>query len=283
MDLKKGISVWAFPSEWPLNKCFELAREAGFDGIELAYHTNGPITPETPSEELKRIKQECSNRGLEVSSLASGIFWEVNLLSEDSEENGRAKFHVTRMLEIASDMELPTILVVPGFIGPFEAGPAIIKDYEQAYNRGVASFQELAPTAERLGVSIGVENVWNKFLGSPMEMRSFLDEVGSPFVGSYFDVGNCLRTGYPEHWIRILGKRIKAVHFKDFRVNIGSLQAFVDLLEGDVNYPAVMEALADIGYSGYCVVEVFARPLVPKGLVLRAGMDIQHIFEGWNK
>ena len=279
--MKKGISIWAFPDDWSLNKSCELAKEAGFEGVELAYHTTGSITPDSTPEALQQIKQTCLNHGLEISSLASGIFWEVNMLSDDESERENAKMHVENMLRIASELELPVILVVPGFLGPFEAGPAIIGDYQLAYQRGIDAFKSLAPVAERLGVAIGVENVWNKFISSPLEMKAFLDEVDSPYVGAYFDVGNCLRTSYPEHWIPILDKHIKGIHFKDFRVNIGNLEAFVTLLEGDVNYPAVMQALNNIDYNGYCVVEVFARPIIPKGVVLRAGLDIDHIFEGW--
>ena len=105
-------------------------------------------------------------------------------------------------------------------------------------------------------IVIGIENVWNKFLLSPLEYRDFIDQVGSPNVGSYFDVGNVLLTGYPEQWIRILGSRIKKVHFKDYRINPGGINAFVDLLAGDVDYPAVMRALRDIDYNDYCTAEM---------------------------
>src|SRR5659263_668632 len=88
---------------------------------------------------------------------------------------------------------------------------------------------------------IGLENVWNKFLLSPIEMRDFIDKIDSSYVGAYLDVGNVINTGYPEQWIRILGKRIKKVHFKDFRKSVGTLSGFVDLLAGDVDYPEVMK------------------------------------------
>src|SRR5690606_27691514 len=114
----------------------------------------------------------------------------------------------------------------------------------------------LASHAESAGVSIAIENVWNKFLLSPLEMRSFIDATGSSYVGSYFDVGNVVVNGYPEHWIRILGHRIKKVHFKDYRRQAGGLHGFVDLLAGDVNYPAVVEALKAIGYNNFVTAEM---------------------------
>jgi hexulose-6-phosphate isomerase len=283
MKLKKGISIWAFPSDWSLEYCFLLAVEAGFDGIELAYASDGPITPDSTEAALGIIRKEAETSDIEISSLASGIFWQVNMISDDAEERQQAKKHLVRMLEIASTLELGLVLIVPGFIGPFEAGPPVVSDYEVGYQRAVDIFREISPLAQRLGVDLGVENVWNKFLSSAHEMKSFLDLVESPNVGCYFDVGNCLRTGYPEQWIRILGSRIKGVHFKDFRVNVGNLQGFVDLFEGDVDFEAVMGALQEIGYQGYCIVELFTRPHYPETVVKRAGADIHKVFEGWVK
>jgi len=147
-------------------------------------------------------------------------------------------------------------LVVPGAVNvAFEPGSEIV-EYDVAYERALSALKELAPVAEELKVSIGVENVWNKFLLSPMEMRDFIDAVGSPYVGSYFDVGNVLFCGYPEHWVKILGSRIKKVHFKDYRRNVGSLDGFVDLLAGDVDYKSVKAALDKIGYDNWVTAEM---------------------------
>lgn len=276
--MKKGINIWAFPEDWELARSFALAAEAGFDGIELAYAADGPIHPQVTASELADLRNAARSAGLEISSLASGIFWSVNLISDDTQEREAAKQHLRRMLEIAADLEVGYILVVPGFAGPFEAGNPVIRDYEETYQRAIGDFQELASTADEYKVAIGIENVWNKFLSSAMELRSFIDAVGNPWVGAYFDVANCLRTGYPEHWIRLLGHRIIGIHFKDFRTNVGTLEGFVDLFEGDVDYPQVMDALREVGYDGYCVVEVFSRALYPETVVLRAGADIRHVF-----
>ena len=101
-------------------------------------------------------------------------------------------------------------------------------------------------------MNIGVENIWNKFLLSPLEMRRFIDEIDCPNVGVWLDVANMMMFGYPEQWIRILGKRIVKVHFKDFRRAVKSLDGFVDLLAGDVDWKAVREGLEAIGYQGWC-------------------------------
>ena len=274
---KTGISIWAFPNSWPLEHSFALAAESGFDGIELSYAADGPLNPATNAEGIQSILHAAHVAGIEVLSVASGIFWSVNLLSDDPNERAVGKQHLRRMLEIAAALEVGAVLVVPGFAGPFEAGPPVIRDYDVAFTRAVDDFREMAPVAERLGVAIGIENVWNKFLSSAFEMRSFVDSVGSGSVGVYLDVANSLRTGYPEQWIRMLGHRIKGVHLKDFRVNVGTLNGFVDLFEGDVDFPTVMEALREVGYDGPLVVEAFSRSQYPEMLVRRAGADIRRV------
>ena len=211
--MKKGINIWTFPHQADLRRCMTLAREAGFEGIELAYALEGPIGPDSTSEDMRAIVQLAAEVGIEISSLATGVLWRFNLVSEDEGEREAAKAHIRKELELAGALEVDTALVVPGFTGPFQAGPPVVSDYTAAYDRALEALRELGPVAEANGVYIGVENVWNKFLGSPIEMRDFVDRVGHPYVQCYFDVGNVLRTGYPEHWIRVLGSRIKKVHF----------------------------------------------------------------------
>ncbi len=133
--------------------------------------------------------------------------------------------------------------------------------------KGLKKQSELSKIAEQYQVNIGIENVWNKFLLSPLEMRDFIDKIGSKYLGSFFDVGNILAFGYPEHWIRILGKRIKKVHIKDFRKDIGNVTGFTSLLEGDVNWPAVMQALKEIGYNDFIIAELSPYKFYPEQLV----------------
>ena len=147
-------------------------------------------------------------------------------------------------------------LFVPGAVDVFFLPDAEIIPYDVCYERAREAVSQLVQTAEKVGVSVGIENVWNKFLLSPLEMRDFIDSFGSDMIGAYFDVGNVLLTGYPEQWIRILGKRIKRVHIKDFDISIGTVDGFVDLLEGSVDFEAVKKALAEIGYDGYVTAEM---------------------------
>ncbi|MGQ9554218.1 MAG: sugar phosphate isomerase/epimerase family protein [Anaerolineae bacterium] len=278
--MHKAISIWAFTSGKSLEQCLALAKDAGFQGVELAYALDGFVTPQADAQEIGRICSLANSYGLALPTLASGIFWSVNILSPDEKERQQAKEHIRQMLRIAHGLGATTILVVPGFVGPFLSGEPIVSDYEQTYQQAIRDFRELAPEAERLRVNIGIENVWNRFLVSPFEMRDFVDAIGSPYVGVYFDVGNVLRTSYPQHWIKILGKRIRAVHFKDFKCDIGNLNGFVELLQGDVNYPAVMAAFTNVGYNGWVTVEQFPTLHYPDAMIYRASTAVDVIFGG---
>lgn len=253
--MKKGISIWSF-AEPDIKKCFKLAKDAGFDGVEVALDENGPVSLTSTKEEMLELKAYAESLGLELYSVASGLYWSYNYTSEVEENREKAKSITRKQLEIASWLGCDTILVVPGAVNvAFEPGSEIV-EYDVAYERALAALKELAPYAEELKVSIGVENVWNKFLLSPVEMADFIDKVGSDYVGSYFDVGNVLYIGYPEHWIKALGSRIKKVHFKDYRREAGGLCGFVDLLSGDVNWPAVMAQFEKVGYDGWVTAEM---------------------------
>lgn len=253
--MKKGISIWSF-TEPDLKKCFLLAKDAGFDGVEVALDEKGLISLESTEEDLMKVKEMAKEAGVELYSVASGLYWTYNYTSENEDNRKKAKEITKKQLEVAHALGCDTILVVPGAVNvAFEEAGEIV-DYDVAYDRALSALKELAPLAESLKVSIGVENVWNKFLLSPLEMRGFIDEIGSEYVGSYFDVGNVVYSGYPEQWIKILGKRIKKVHFKDYRKSVGGLDGFVDILAGDVDYIAVKNALDKIGYDSWVTGEM---------------------------
>ncbi|MBR1969152.1 MAG: sugar phosphate isomerase/epimerase [Clostridia bacterium] len=252
--MKKGISIWSF-AETDLRKCMELAKSAGFDGIELALDEDSMVSMKSTKEDILEVKKMAEEIGLELYSVASGLYWQYNYTSANPENVKYAKEITKKQLQVAAWLGCDTILVVPGAVEvAFDPGEVV--EYDVAYERALEALRELAPVAEELNVHIGVENVWNRFLLSPMEMRDFIDKVGSTHVGSYFDVGNVLYDGYPEHWIKILNKRIKKVHFKDYRRAAGDLYGFVDLLAGEVNYPSVMAQLENIGYDNWVTAEM---------------------------
>lgn len=254
--MKKGISIWSFPAG-TLAESFALAADAGFEGVEVALDEGaGEITLESTEKDLLEIKRQATQSGIELYSVASGLYWSYFLNDADEAVRSKAQDIVKKQLETAAILGCDSILVIPGCVNAEFAAPGKIMDYETCYNRSLESIMKVKKYAEEYKVNIGLENVWNKFLLSPLEMRDFIDKVGSEYVGSYFDVGNTLANGFPEHWISTLGKRIKKVHFKDYRVEAGGLHGFVDLLAGDVNYPAVIEALDNIGYDGWVTAEM---------------------------
>ncbi len=254
--MKKGISIWSFPAG-TLRDSFALAKDAGFEGVEVALDENaGEITLTSTEKELLQIKQQASDCGIELYSVASGLYWSYYLNDGDEGVRQKAQDVVKKQLETAAILGCESILVIPGCVNAEFAIAGKVMDYEECYNRSLESILKVKEYAAQYKVEIGLENVWNKFLLSPLEMRDFIDKVDSPWVGSYLDIGNTLANGYPEHWIKALGSRIKKVHFKDYRMEAGGLHGFVDLLAGDVNYPAVMEALKAVGYDGWVSAEM---------------------------
>ncbi|PKL26998.1 MAG: xylulose 5-phosphate 3-epimerase [Spirochaetae bacterium HGW-Spirochaetae-2] len=254
--MKKGINYWSFADGTPLRKAAELAKDAGFQGIEYCMAETGELGLDATESDIRSVKTMTESVGLEIASLASWVPWEHSLTSDDPKHRQIARDVVKRLIEAGAILGVDTVLVVPGYVGvDFVAGSEICR-YDEVYDRALEAIGYLEPFARSHGVAMGIENVWNKFLLSPLEFRSFIDSFASPFVGAYFDVGNVVLTGYPEQWIHILGKRIKKVHFKDYRRNPGGFGAFVDLLAGDVDYPAVMAAFREVGYDGYCNAEM---------------------------
>lgn len=254
--IKKAINIWSFKAGTSVTSCLEIAKAAGFDGIELALNETGEVSLTSTEKELLEIKKYAQDTEIELPSLATGLYWSYSLTSESKLIRDKAKSIVKKQLEMAAVIGADTILVVPGAVGVDFVSDSEIVSYDKAYDYALEALTELKAEAESFKVSIGIENVWNKFLLSPLEMRDFIDKVNSDFIGAYLDVGNIIYTGYPEQWIRILASRIKKIHFKDFRRSVGTLSGFVDLLAGDVNFPEVVKALHEINYHSYVTAEM---------------------------
>jgi L-ribulose-5-phosphate 3-epimerase len=254
--MKKGINIWSFPEQTSIAEAIAIAKDAGFEGIELSLNETGPLSLESGAREIEDIRKQAEDAGIALTSLASGLYWSYSMTSANADTRQKAQDIVKKQLETAAILGVDTILVIPGAVGvDFIPGSEVVP-YDRAYDYALEAITRLAGAAESAKVSIGIENVWNKFLLSPLEMRQFIDAAGSEYVGAYFDVGNVVYAGYPEHWIRILNKRIKKVHFKDYRRESGGLSGFVDLLAGDVNYPEVVKALEEIGYDDFVIGEM---------------------------
>ena len=253
--MKKGINIWSFSGGMKMTDCMVLAKKAGYDGIELSLDEEGEVSLVSSEKDLLALKRTAEEVGIEVPSIASGLYWTYPATSPDPAIRKKSGDIVKKQLEVAAVFGADSILVVPGAVtGPSAGGEAV--PYDVAYDRALEAFTGLKGEAAANQVNIGLENVWNKFLLSPLEMRNLIDQIDSPWIGSYFDIGNVLQFGYPEQWVRILGNRIKKVHIKDFRQSVGTLGGFVDLLAGDVNFPEVMKAFREIGYDDYITAEM---------------------------
>ena len=254
--MKKGINVWSFPAGMSQKDCMRLAAKTGYDSIELSLDAEGELSLKSSDEEIKSFRALADELGIEISSLATGLYWGTPLSSDDESVRQAAKDTVRFQLNAAKLLGVDAILVVPGCVNARFIDGCAEMPYDVVYDRALEAMQELKKDAEEAGVVIALENVWNKFLLSPLEMRDFIDKIGSDFVKVYFDVGNTQFIGFPEHWIKILGSRIARIHMKDFKEAIGNLDGFCELLEGNVNFPAVMKALREVGYDKYLTAEI---------------------------
>lgn len=244
--LKKGLGYAMIKEDLPLTDKFKLVKDLGFDGVEM----NSPV--DLNKEDILSAMEKS---GIEIPSLVNRDHWSKPLSDPDPAVREQCIHSMIKSLQEVKDFGGDTVLLVPGVVN--ENVP-----YEQAYITAQESIRRLIPHAEATGIQIALENVWNNFLISPVEAKRFVDEINHPLVGWYFDVGNILRYGWPEHWIKTLNRRIMKLHIKEFSRDImnnqGLRQGFkVNLLEGDNNWPVVMKAVADIGYSGgWITVEV---------------------------
>lgn len=240
--MKPAINQWAFGDDMPATKALSLAKETGFQAFEICVGLKGPVRLDATESEIVAIRKHASDIGLEIQSVGSGLGWDFPLTSPDRAVRDHGHEAVSKALQIAQWLGAGTLLTVPGIV-------TSEVPYDVAMENAIKSIEDLLPVAERCKVSLGIENVWNKFLLSPIETRDFIDQFQNPYVKAYLDVGNIILTGFPEQWIRILGNRISMVHAKDFRAGVGTLDGFVMLLEGSVDWPRVMSALREVGYE----------------------------------
>ena len=258
--MKLGISYWMFEGgldgKVPVFEALKQAKRLGYDSIELSIARSGVLTDAVSEAECRDIAAAARKLGIEISSLASVENWSLSPTANDAKVRKAIVDFTRKALQVTKWLSADAYLFVPGGVDVFFLPDAEVIPYEVCYQRLRQAVGKILPTAERLGVALALENVWNKFLLSPLEVRDFIDSFGSRHLGAYFDVGNVLLTGYPEQWIRILGKRIKRVHIKDFKRSVGTVDGFIDLLEGDVDFTAVKKALSHIGYRGYVTAEI---------------------------
>ena len=274
----KGINQWCYPEGTSLEKVFEYSSKAGFDAVELNLYPVGGVglTMDTTPQEAEAIVKLASSYSLQLRSISTGLLWQTPLSSPDEAVREKGKEVILKQLALADAMGIDTILIVPGSVGKEVT-------YDQCYKRSQEALSKVVGEAERLKINIGIENVWNKFLMSPLEMARYIDELGSKYVRAYFDVGNVLQFGFPEQWIRILGDRICKVHVKDFSTQVGNITGFVPLLAGDVDWPAVISSLEEIGYNDVITAELSAYAINPYQLAEDTSRHMDVIIESSKK
>ena len=260
--MKKSINLWAFPypDKWSLRECLQVAKDAGFDAVEPNFNLEGEFSAESSDAEIRAIRAMADEIGIAVSGVCSFLFWPYSMTHPDEQRRAKGIELAGRMAEAAALLGTDNLLVVPGAVyAPWLEDPVPVPN-DVCERLAREAVQELIPRAERAGVTINIENIFaNGFLFSPQEVAAFVDSFESETVKVHFDTGNIMQYQFPEHWVPILGKRIKNVHLKEWdkRTHEFNLNTFRTLLDGTTNWPAVISALERVGYDGYLTFEYF--------------------------
>ncbi|MCL2126709.1 MAG: sugar phosphate isomerase/epimerase [Treponema sp.] len=254
--MKTSFSLFSFAQDDKPAELFPLIKKAGYDGAEPVLSDSGYLNSSMSDDDILGLRALAERNGLAIPTVGAWNLWEYNLVSDSSETRERARNIIRFQLKAARLLGADTILVIPGWVGTeFSPKPEFVR-YDIAYERAAEAFKVLSEDAGREGVKIGIENVWNRFLLSPVEVARLVDEIASPFFGVYFDVGNIIYIGYPDQWIEILGRRIFKIHLSDYRFSQAGLGAFVDLFAGDVDFGNVVNSLKKIGYDDWLTMEM---------------------------
>jgi L-ribulose-5-phosphate 3-epimerase len=240
---KKSVLYSMLPKDLPVADRFKIAVDAGFVGVEM--HTE----PDKAQAEQARVAAE--KTGLKIHSVMNADHWKYPLSSVDSEVVLKSVAGMETSLRNAALWGANNVLLVPAVVDATTA-------YGDAWTRSQRVIKSrILPLAAELKVVVAIEEVWNKFLLSPLEMARYIDELDSPWARAYFDVGNVVLYGFPQDWIRTLGPRIVRVHLKDFKMDrrAGTF-AWKNIGEGDIDWVEVRRAFSEVGYSGYMTTEI---------------------------
>ena len=240
LSFKKGLVFDMLSEKLSYGDRFKLARDAGFEIVQA------PTEPDVGKAE--QVKKAADSAGIRIDSVMNMEHWKSPLSSSDRAVVEKSLAGMRTSLHNATLWGSDAVLLVPAVV---DANTS----YHDAWDRSQREIRSLIPLAEELKVTIAIEEVWNKFLLSPLEMAKYIDEFQSPWIKAWFDVGNVVLYGYPQDWIHTLAKRIVKVHLKDFKRKEDGY-AWVNLGEGDVDWSAVRQAFADIGYSGSVIAEL---------------------------
>jgi len=281
--MKTSINLWAFPypDRMSLRECMQLAKDAGFDGIELNYDLESDLSPKSGPKEFAAIRRMADQIGIEISGLCSFLFWPYPLTSNDVAKRNRGMELAGMIAQSAHYMGVEDVLLVPGAVHiPWRDDHQPVPN-DVCDRRAREAVGKLATGAEKLGVSLNIENIFfNGYLMTPMEMNAFVDSFGSEHVNVRFDSGNIAMFQHAEHWVPILGARTKNVHLKEFtkKGTDYSLETFRPLLDGTTDWPALMEAFDAVGYRGFLTFEYF-HPYThyPEALIYQTSDSLDRI------
>lgn len=240
LPVQKGVLLGMLPKQLSYADRLKMARDVGFEAIQ-AYTTS-------EQHEAEEIKKAADNAKIRIDSVMNEGHWQWPLSSSDPAVIEKSLNAMQTSLHNAKFWGAEAVLLVPAVVNPQTS-------YRDAWTRSQKQIRKLIPLAEELKVTIAIEEVWNKFLLSPLEFATYVDQFKSPWVKAWFDVGNVVLYGYPQDWIRTLGKRIVKVHLKDFKRKEDGYE-WVNLGDGDIDWAAVRQAFAEIGYHGSATTEL---------------------------
>ena len=246
LPIAMAVEYSMLPANVSILDRFKIAKEAGFQRIEC------PTTrSQADAEAMKAASEKVS---LPIHSVMNMDHWKYPFSSPDPAVVEKSLDGARVSIRNAHLWGAETVLLVPAVVNAKTT-------YREAYQRSQPAIKKLLPLAEELNVTLALEEVWNKFLLSPLEFARYIDEFNSPKIRAYFDVGNVVLYGYPQDWIRTLGPRIAKLHIKDFsfrndKTVDASVAKWVPLGEGDIDWNAIYSALHDIGYHGTATVEL---------------------------
>ena len=269
--MKIGVNQFCFPSDVSVEEAIRKASDIGFDCMEICFtpgrkglsgnvgngvtdsldisgYFNSLLNEDSEKADFEKLKYIASSNNLSLASIGGVLSFSIfPLTSKDKAVSERCMAAVRKMMDAAEIIGAETVMVIPGMV---------TKDvpYDEAYRIAIDRLAELAEY--KPSVKLMIENVWNSMLYSPLEIASFIDSIGKPNVGICFDIANARRFGYPEQWIKILGNRIFEFHCKDYRMSVDTINGFTNILDGDVDYPAVLATIKDIGFDGNLIVEL---------------------------
>ena len=237
--LRKAVKFDMIKHGGSIEDKFNLIKSIGFEGVEI--NSPGPVNRDEAVAAKKKT-------GIEIHGVIDSVHWNQRLSSPDAAVRAQGLDALRTAINDAKFYGAGTVLLVPGRV----ADPKN-ENFEQCWERSTAEVKKVIPQAQEAGVKIAIETVWNDFITKPEQLVKYVDQFDTPAVGAYFDISNMIKYGVPPaQWIRQLGKRLLKFDFKGY----SHKNQWVDIGEGDENWPDVLKALAEVGYNGWATSEV---------------------------